>query len=49
MFKYIAIFAGIFIMCVPEDVSMLRFAAQALVGLSIFILGIVAALNEAEA
>lgn len=48
MFKYIAIIVGIIIMCVPEDASMLRFAIQGFIGLLIFGLGIVAALDESE-
>ena len=49
MFKYVAVFVGIFIMCVPEDTSMLRFAFQGLIGLMVFGFGIVAILDEAEA
>ena len=46
MFKYVAIFVGILIMCVPEDASMLRFAFQGLIGLAIFTVGIISMLNE---
>jgi hypothetical protein len=49
MFKYVAVFVGILIMCVPEDTSMLRFAFQGLIGLTIFGFGMVAILDEAEA
>ena len=49
MFKYVAMIVGIIVMCVPEDASMLQFALQGLVGLTIFGFGVVAALSEAEA
>jgi hypothetical protein len=46
MFKYAAVFIGLIVMCVPEDASMLRFAFQGLVGLSIFMVGIISLINE---
>lgn len=47
MLKYVALIAGIMIMCVPEDASLLRFAVQAGIGLMIFAAG-VNALIESE-
>lgn len=49
MFKYIAMIAGLLIMCVPEDAGFLRFALQGGFGLMVFILGTIAALDEASA
>ena len=49
MFKYVAMIAGLIIMCVPEDAGFLRFALQGLSGLSIFMLGTFLALDEANA
>lgn len=46
MFKYAAMIAGILIMCVPDDASVLRFIVQAGVGLGLFITGVVLALEE---
>lgn len=46
MFKYAAIIAGIVIMCVPEEASMLRFVLQGGFGLSVFGLGILACVYE---
>lgn len=46
MFKYVAMIVGILIMCVPEDTGLLRLVLQAGVGLSIFGLGALLALNE---
>jgi hypothetical protein len=48
MLKYVAIFSGLMIMCVPEDASLLRFAVQGLIGLSIFIAGTVALIDSAD-
>lgn len=48
MLKYVAMIAGLIIMCVPEDASFLRFAVQGLIGLSIFIAGTVALIDSAE-
>lgn len=44
--NYVAVFIGLIVMCVPEDASMLRFAFQGLVGLSIFMVGIISLINE---
>ena len=49
MFKYVLMFVGILTMCVPEDAGFLRFALQALVGLVIFGLGVILALDEETA
>jgi hypothetical protein len=49
MFKYVAMIAGLIIMCVPEDAGFLRFALQGFGGLSIFMLGTFLALDEANA
>ena len=44
--KYALIFAGLFVMCVPEDASFLRFALQAAFGMMMFIAGIALMLEE---
>ena len=44
--KYALIFAGLFVMCVPEDASFLRFALQAAFGMMIFVSGIALMLEE---
>lgn len=49
MFKYVAMIAGIIIMCVPEDAGLLRFALQGGFGLMLFGLGTLLALDEAHA
>ena len=49
MFKYAAMIAGIIIMCVPEDAGTLRFILQGGLGLSLFGLGVLVALEEANA
>ena len=46
MFKYVAMVAGILIMCVSEDASLTHFILQAGLGLVIFIGGAYAAINE---
>lgn len=46
MFKYVAMIAGLITMCVPEDASMLRFIIQGGLGLALFGLGVVLALDE---
>ena len=46
MFKYAAMLAGILIMCVPDDASVLRFIVQGAVGLGLFVAGVVVALEE---
>jgi hypothetical protein len=48
MVKYLAFFAGIMIMMVPDDASMLQFTLQGLAGLSLVLYGIAAMLNEQE-
>lgn len=48
MFKYAAMIIGLIVMCVPEDASFLRFAIQAFIGLSIFMLGAYAAITEMQ-
>jgi hypothetical protein len=48
MLKYVAIFSGLMIMCVPEDASFLRFAVQAIFGLGIFMIGVGALIESAE-
>ncbi len=49
MFKYVAMIAGIIIMCVPEEAGMLRFVLQGGFGLCLFGLGVLLALDEADA
>jgi hypothetical protein len=49
MLKYVLMFGGLFIMCVPEDVSLLRFALQGGFGLALFIRGVMLSLDEAAA
>jgi hypothetical protein len=49
MFKYVAMIAGLIIMCVPEDAGFLRFALQGGFGLMLFGLGTFLALDEANA
>lgn len=49
MFKYVAMIAGLIIMCVPEEAGMLRFALQGGVGLMVFMLGAISTLDEANA
>ena len=44
--KYVLIFAGLFVMCVPEDAGLLRFALQAAFGMMIFVSGIALMLEE---
>jgi hypothetical protein len=46
MFKYVAMIAGLIIMCVPEDAGFLRFFLQGGFGLTVFGLGVLAALDE---
>jgi uncharacterized membrane protein len=46
MLKYVAMIAGLIIMCVPEDASILQFAVQGFAGLFIFGLGVLAALDD---
>jgi len=48
MFKYVAMIAGLVIMCVPEDAGLLRFVLQGGFGLALFGLGVLVALDEAE-
>ena len=48
MFKYVAMIAGLVIMCVPEDAGLLRFVLQGGFGLGLFGLGVLVALDEAE-
>ena len=49
MFKYVAMIAGLVIMCVPEDAGLLRFVLQGGFGLALFGLGVLVALDEADA
>lgn len=49
MFKYVAMIAGLIIMCVPEEAGMFRFILQGGFGLSIFLLGASASLNGSHA
>ena len=49
MFKYVAMIAGIILMCVPEEAGMLRFILQGGAGLALFGLGTLLALDEATA
>lgn len=49
MFKYVAMIAGIIIMCVPEDAGLLRFVLQGGFGLALFGLGTLLALDEQAA
>lgn len=46
MFKYVAMIAGLLIMCVPEEAGMLRFVLQGGFGLCLFGLGVLLALDE---
>jgi hypothetical protein len=46
--KYALMFAGLFVMCVPEDTSFLRFALQGGLGLMMFIGGWALAMEEAK-
>lgn len=46
MFKYVAMIAGIVIMCVPEDAGVLRFILQGGFGLALFGLGVLVAIEE---
>lgn len=46
MFKYAAMIAGILIMCVPDDASVLRFIGQGAIGLGLFITGVGLAIEE---
>jgi hypothetical protein len=49
MMKYVLMFAGLFIACVPEDAGLLRFALQGGFGLILFSLGALITLDEANA
>ena len=49
MTKYVLIFTGIFIMCVPDDASLVQFALQGALGLALFITGIVLVLDDEHA
>jgi hypothetical protein len=49
MFKYVAMIAGLLIMCVPEEAGMLRFVLQGGFGLCLFGLGVLLSLEEANA
>jgi hypothetical protein len=40
MTKYVAMIAGILIMCVPEDASILRFVIQGSIGLALLCYGV---------
>ena len=44
--KYALMFAGLIVMCVPEDAGFLRFAVQAAFGLMMFIGGVALMLEE---
>jgi hypothetical protein len=48
MVKYIAFFAGLMLMTIPDDASMLQFTLQGLAGLSLTLSGIAAMLWEQE-
>jgi len=48
MVKYIAFFAGLMIMMVPDDASILQFTLQGIVGLSLTLYGIAAMLWEQD-
>lgn len=49
MSKYAAMIIGLIVMCVPEDASFARFAFQAFIGLSIFMVGAISAITEQDA
>jgi len=49
MLKYVLMFGGLFIMCVPEDAGFLQFALQGAFGLALFIRGVMLSLDEAAA
>ena len=48
MVKYIAFFAGLMIMMIPDDASMLQFILQGLTGLSLVLYGVGAMLWDWE-
>lgn len=49
MFKYVAMIAGLLIMCVPEEASLLRFVLQGGFGLILFSLGTFLSMEEGRA
>jgi hypothetical protein len=49
MMKYVLMFAGLIIACVPEDAGLLRFALQGGFGLTVFGLGALLMFDEATA
>lgn len=48
MLKYVAVIAGLLIMCVPEDAGLLRFVLQGGAGLLIFTAGIGAMIESSR-
>jgi hypothetical protein len=46
--KYALMFAGLFVMCVPEEAGFLRFILQGGLGLMMFIAGWALAMEEAK-
>ena len=44
--KYALMFAGLIVMCVPEDAGFLRFSVQSAFGLMMFIGGVALMLEE---
>ena len=48
MAKYVAVIAGLMIMCVPDDAGILRFAIQGGIGLLIFMGGIGAMIESSR-
>ena len=49
MFKYVAMIAGLLIMCVPEEAGAIRFLLQGGFGLCLFGLGVFLCLDEQSA
>lgn len=48
MFKYVAMIAGVLIMCVPDDASVLRFILQGGLGLILFGIGVALSIEESN-
>jgi len=43
---YFLLIGGMIVMCVPEDASLLRFAIQGIIGLSMFVSGVAIVLEK---
>jgi hypothetical protein len=46
MLKYLMIFGGIMLMCIPDDAGFLQFLIQGSIGLAVFITGILQLIDE---